>query len=102
EQFALPILAIKIHSLVPHWNPMSPPKLPADGPVAFFAEPVEVALVVARRHDVHATARHGVHGHLRETRPGCHCWLVQQCLSTGGRATRGTLNVPHTHKPLIC
>ena len=29
---------------VPDRNPMSPPKLPADGPVALLAEPVEIAL----------------------------------------------------------
>ena len=32
---------------VPDRNLMSPPKLPADGPVALFAEPVEIALGIA-------------------------------------------------------
>src|SRR5687767_13931699 len=37
---------------------MPPPKLPADRPIAFFAEPIEVAFGIAGRHDVHMTAAH--------------------------------------------
>ena len=45
----------------PHRNSMSPPKLPADRPVAFFAEPIEIAFGVAIGHDLHAAAGDGVH-----------------------------------------
>src|SRR5687768_11253360 len=47
---------------------MSPPELAADGPVAFFGEPIEVAFGVARGKNLHAIGSHGLHGHLSESR----------------------------------
>ena len=49
---------------VPYRNLMSPPKLPADRPVALLAEPIEIALRIPFRHDLHSAVAHGVHGRL--------------------------------------
>ena len=43
---------------------MPPPQLPADGPIAFLAEPVEVALGVSFREDLDAAVRDGLHRRL--------------------------------------
>ena len=48
----------------PHRNLVPPPQLPADGPIAFLAQPVEVALGVAFREDLDAAVRDGLHGRL--------------------------------------
>ena len=61
---------------------MPPPELAADAPVAFFAQPVEIALGVAIRVNGHASRGDGVHG----------------LLSESGRLARV---FAHTHEPLI-
>ena len=49
------------HTLhVPDRNPVAPPELPAHRPVAFLAQPVEIALGVSLRHDPHVALRDGV------------------------------------------
>ena len=54
---------------VPDRDPVAPPELPADAPVALLAEPVEVALGVALGVDRDPARGHGVHRVLRPARP---------------------------------
>src|SRR5262249_59196437 len=51
---------------MPDRDPMPPPELAADAPVALFTQPVEVALGIARRMDLDAARGHRVHRLLRE------------------------------------
>ena len=43
---------------------MAPPQLPADRPIALFAEPIEIAFGIARGNDLHPAVGHGVHRRL--------------------------------------
>jgi len=49
---------------IPDGNLVAPPELPADGPVALLAQPVQITLGVTRGNDLHAGVGHGVHGRL--------------------------------------
>ena len=51
---------------MPDGDAVAPPELAADRPVAFLAEPVEVALGIPLRPDPHGAARHGVERGLGE------------------------------------
>ena len=53
-----------MNGLGPNWNPVPPPELPADAPVALFAEPVEISLGVARGEELDAAIVHGIHRRL--------------------------------------
>src|SRR5258707_11805434 len=63
---SVPRTNIPVNTKAPHWYPVSPPKLAANRPVAFFAEPVKVAFGVALRHEFHAAVDDGVHCRLRQ------------------------------------
>ena len=43
---------------------MPPPQLPTDGPVSFFAEPVEIPLGITVWEDLDTLIRDGIHGGL--------------------------------------
>ena len=75
-------VSLRASSAVPDRDPMPPPELAADAPVALFTQPVEVALGIARRMDVDAARSHGVHRLLGET--GRSVGLVR-----------------HSHEPLV-
>ena len=51
---------------VPDRNLVSPPKLPADRPVALLAQPIDIALGVALGNDPDAAVGDRVHGRLRQ------------------------------------
>ena len=68
--------------LRPNWNPVSPPELSADAPVAFFAEPTEVRLFVAFGVEHHSAVVGGVDGGL-------------------GEAGATVFPVAHLHEPLL-
>ena len=69
-------------SAVPDRDPMPPPELAADAPVALFAQPVEVALGIACRMNVDAARSHRVHRLL-------------------GKTGRSVGLVRHPHEPLV-
>src|SRR5437016_4450223 len=54
---------------VPDGNAVAPPQLPADAPVAFLAQPIEVCLRVTGGEDFRAAVVHCVHGDPGQARP---------------------------------
>ena len=50
----------------PNRNPMPPPQLPTNAPVAFFTQPVEICLGVTLREEANSAIFNGVHRVLRK------------------------------------
>src|SRR6516162_1690174 len=53
---------------VPNGNPMPPPELPADAPIALFGKPIDIRLGISLRKKLHPAVFDGVDGHLSQTR----------------------------------
>ena len=61
---------------------MTPPQLPADAPVALFAQPIEIGFGITLGEEADLTGCDGIHGHL------CQAGLA-------------LVAVPHANEPLI-
>ncbi len=75
-------ILLRASSAVPDGNPMSPPELAADAPVALLAQPVEIALGVALGVNRNAARRDGVHRLLGKA--GAHRSARRPCARTTG------------------
>src|SRR5205807_1855418 len=76
-----------------------PPKLPADAPVALLGEPVEIAVLVALRKELHAPVFHRGHRLLGETR---HVRAATVRERAGVRSlTVAARKVAHLYEPLV-